>query len=572
MINRTHLEKRIDTGRGLEKADLVLKGARVLDVFSGTWIKGDVAISDGVVVGIGETYRGKKEINLKGKYLVPGFIDSHVHIESSLMAPSEFEKAVLPRGTTSVIVDPHEIANVMGTRGMDYILKSAEKATLDFFVMLSSCVPATHLETSGATLSTKDLLPYKNHTKVLGLAEMMNYPGLLNKDPEVLDKLVAFQDMHIDGHSPMVRGKDLNAYLSTGVKTCHECISLAEAKEKVERGMQVLLREGSVAKNLTQLAPVLTAYSSPKVSLCTDDRNPLDISEEGHVDHLIRQAIKTKIAPEIVYRSASWSTAQAFGLKNYGAIAPGFFADIVVLNNIKKCDVAMTFKKGVVIRSEKDIPKLSVDAPMENTMNFKPPQPDALEIRGSDGEYRVIGIIPGEIITDDCVESLKSSDGIVQPDLKRDVLRIAVVERYGHGSAPALGFVKGLGLKKGAIGSSVGHDSHNAVVIGHNTKDMAAAFKRLKEIGGGFVVIQDEKVIGELPLPIAGLMTDSPHQKVYGQIKKLRAAARKVGCKIEEPFLQMAFLCLPVIPSLKITDKGLVDVNKFKLVDVVAAR
>lgn len=570
-LTKEQIETRIDTARGFRPAQLVLRNAKWLDVFSGQWLSGDIAIDEGVIVGVGEQYQGAQVLNLKGRYLVPGFIDSHLHVESTLMTPSEFEKTVLPRGTTSAILDPHEIVNVLGREGLEYILKCSEQARMDLYVMLSSCVPATHLETSGAQLSAADLLPYKHHPKVLGLAEMMNYPGLLNKDPGVLDKIYEFQDVHIDGHSPMLRGRDLNAYLSCGIKTCHESISQEEAQEKLERGMQVMLREGSVAKNLSELVGVLTEFSSPYVSLCTDDRNPLDILDEGHIDFMIRMAIKKGTSPAAVYRAASLSTAQCFGLKRVGALAPGYVADIVVLKDFKRCIVEKVFKRGRAVAAA-DLGQFTVDPPTQNSMRCRLPSADELRVPTSTAgkcKVRVIGVVADNIVTKNLEASLPVDEsGFIQPDLKQDVLKIAVLERHGHNRPAALGFVKGMGLKEGAIGSSVGHDSHNAVVIGASDADMALCFARIKEMGGGFVVVKDGKIKAELALPLAGLMTRASLREIYRGLKDLRRQARALGCKLADPFLQMAFLCLPVIPDLKITDMGLVDVNKFQFVPV----
>lgn len=566
---RSDLEEVIDVARGLKPSEFVLKNTKYLDVHSCRWLSGDIAIHRGRVVGVGDNYKGLKEISLKGKYIVPGFIDSHVHIESSMMAPDQFQLATLPRGTTGAIVDPHEIANVMGLRGLEYILKCAERATMDIYVMLSSCVPSTdHFETSGAKLMAADLLKYKNHPKALGLAEMMNFPGVLMKDPEVMTKLMSFQDVPIDGHCPMLRGRDLSAYIATGIRSCHESVTLEEAREKLEKGMQVLLREGSVAKNLKDLCKLLTPHASPKLSMCTDDRNPVDILDEGHMDHLVRLAIKSGIEPAVAYRAASWSTALAYGLKGRGAVAPGFEADLVVLNDFKKVDVAWVIKSGRVIKSEKDIPRLDVPAPKENSVRCEIPSLDKFEVCGPEGLFRVIEVIQNQIITKEKRVLLKSVAGVVQSDVKRDILKIAVLERHGKGRPLSVGFVNGMGLKRGAIGSTVGHDSHNAVVVGANDGDMQFALHCLREQGGGFCAVEDGKLLASLALPIAGLMTDAPLKEVYKKMKALRTITKKLGSKLHEPFLQLAFLCLPVIPELKITDVGLIDVTNFEKVDL----
>lgn len=567
--SKQDFENTIDVARGLKPADLVLRGAKYLNVFSGEWLDGDIAIFRGKIVGVGEKYEASKVMNLKGRYVVPGFIDSHLHIESTCMVPDQFQKMVLPRGTTGAIVDPHEIANVLGEKGLQYILDCAASSTMDLYIMLSSCVPATsHLETSGAKLSARDLLKFKNHPNVLGLAELMNFRGLLNKDPEVIEKVMAFQDRIIDGHSPMLQGKDLNAYLSCGIHSCHESVTLEEAREKLQKGMQVLLREGSVAKNVRELCKILDAYSSPKVSLCTDDRNPVDIQDEGHIDFLIRTVIKKGIEPEVAYRSASWSTATSYGIKNKGAIAPGFDADLVVLKDYKKVVIESVFKFGRQIKSELDVSDIDVTPPRENSIRYELPQQIDLKISDDSGKFRVIEVIPNQIITNSLEINMGVIDNEIKVDLKKDILKISVLERHGHNKPMVNAFVKGFGLNSGAFGASVAHDSHNVVVVGTNDQDMLECFKWMKTNGGGFVAINNGKVEGSLALPIAGLMTEQPYRVVYKHLKALRKASKRLGCKLEEPFLQLAFLCLPVIPSLKITDLGLVDVNRFKLVEL----
>ncbi len=569
MLKRNELEDLIDYARGVKPSELLLQGGKYLNVFTGEWITGDVAIAQGRIVGVGPGYQAERKVSVKGKYLVPGFIDSHVHIESTCMVPDEFQKVALVRGTTGAIVDPHEIANVMGVKGIQYFLDCAAKSTMNIYVMLSSCVPATnHLETSGAKLSAEDLIKLKNHPHALGLAELMNFPGLLFKDKAVLDKVMAFQDTPIDGHCPMLRDKDLNAYAAAGIGSCHESVTLLEAKEKLEKGLQIQLREGSVAKNVRDLCKILDAYSSPKISLCTDDRNPVDILDEGHIDYLIKLVIKKGIAPEVAYRSASWSTAKHYGIPRRGAISPGYFADIIILKDFKNVTIDSVYKDGKCYKKSEEIPTIPVEAPAGNTVKYEMPTVADLKISGDDGQYRVIEVIPNQIITNALEQKIISSDHEIKPDVKKDILKIAVLERYGHGLPMAKALVTGFGIKKGALGSSVAHDSHNIVVVGTNDEDMVACFKWMLETGGGFVAIDRNTVRASLPLPVAGLMTDAPVKDIYKNLKNLRATAKSFGCKLEEPFLQMAFLCLPVIPTLKITDRGLVDVAKFEFVSL----
>ncbi len=563
------LEKLIDVARGVEPADLVLKGAKIFNVFTGKWDQGDLAICGGTIVGCHDTYEGHREIDLSNRWIVPGFIDSHVHVESSCMVPSEYERAVLPRGTTGAIIDPHEIVNVLGIKGFDYFLECAAKSTMDFYVMLSSCVPATtHLETSGARIDVQDLLRYKNHPHVLGLAEMMNFPGLLFKDPTVLEKVAAFKDRRIDGHSPLLRGKDLNAYLSCGIGTCHESVLLEEAQEKLAKGMQILLREGSVAKNLKDLSPILNEITSPKISFCTDDRNPVDIFDEGHIAYLVKRALEFGISEVAVFRAASWSTAQHYGLQKKGALSPGYDADLVVLSDPHAVTVECVFKRGKKIQTVEDIPAMEVKAPAFNSISYHVPALKDFEVHQEDGQLRVIEVVPHQIITKGSKAHFCSQGGVVSSDCERDLLKIAVLERHGHGVPMAMGFVKGFGLKRGALGSSVCHDSHNVVVVGTNDHDMRECFQWMIQSGGGFVAVEGGRVKASLELPVAGLMSERPMQEIYARLRELKLASKQMGCVLDEPFLQLAFLCLPVIPELKITDRGLVDVNRFEIVDL----
>lgn len=565
--NRERFMDQIDKARGLRPVELVLRGAKYLDVFSGVWASGDIAIDGGVILGVGEAYQGQQTISLKGRWVVPGFIDSHVHIESTMMTPDGFQKAVLPRGTTSALVDPHEIANVLGLEGMEYILKCAELSLMDFFVMASSCVPATSdFETAGARLSAQDLVSLKKHPRIWGLAEMMNYPGVLFKDPEVLEKLQAYRDRPIDGHCPGLKGRDLNAYILAGPRSCHESVTRAEAAEKLRKGMQVLVREGSVAKNLKEMLPLFRDFTGPHLSLCTDDRNPLDIEDEGHLDFMLRQAIRKGVKPELAFKVASWSTAKAYGIPNKGALAPGYDADLVVLRDPRTVQVDRVLKKGIWIRKEKDVPPIVIAPPKGNSVRFIEPSVEDFEIREAAGVFRIIEVIPNQIITREASAQMVPVNGCLLPDLKKDILKIAVLERHGHDEPLAKGWVHGFGMKKGALGSSVGHDSHNCVSVGTNDADMAATFRWLKENGGGFVVISGGKIRAECPLPVAGLMTEEPLATVAKRLRALRKAYTQLGGTLAEPFLQLAFLCLPVIPELKITNKGLIDVTRFQKV------
>ncbi|CDL78190.1 ade [Brucella canis str. Oliveri] len=560
------LEWMIDQGAGREPADIVLKGGRFLDLITGELVESDIAICEDRIVGTFGTYRGKHEIDVSGRIVVPGFIDTHLHIESSQVTPHEFDRCVLPQGVTTAICDPHEIANVLGAEGIRFFLDSALETVIDIRVQLSSCVPATHMETSGVELLIDDLLPFADHPKVIGLAEFMNFPGVLAKDPECMAKLRAFQGRHIDGHAPLLRGLDLNGYIAAGIRTEHEATNAEEALEKLRKGMYVLVREGSVSKDLKALMPIITERHAQFLVLCTDDRNPLDIADQGHLDYLIRTAIAGGVEPLAIYRAASVSAARAFGLFDRGLVAPGQRADLVVVDSLEGCHAEIVLSAGRVVsealfaarKPVAEVGRNSVKAPRVTASNFRS--------QSNSGKTRAIGIVPGKIITQNLEFDLKVGPNGVEPDLERDVVKVAVIERHGKNGNIATGFVHGFGLKAGAIASTVSHDSHNICVVGASDEDIATAANRLGEIEGGFVVVRDGKVLAEMPLPIAGLMSTEPYETVREALRKLRHAAEDLGSVLEEPFLQLAFIALPVIPHLKITDRGLVDVDKFEFV------
>jgi adenine deaminase len=562
----TDLERRIDQGTGREPADIVLKGGRFFDLVTGELVASDIAICGETIIGTVENYEGREVIDITGKIVVPGFIDTHLHIESSLVTPHEFDRCVLPYGVTTVICDPHEIANVLGTEGIQFFLDSAEQTIMDIRVQLSSCVPATHLETSGADLPIERLVPFRNHPKVIGLAEFMNFPGVIHKDPICMAKLEAFQDGHIDGHSPLLSGRDLNGYLSARIRTDHECTTAAEAMEKIRKGMHILVREGSVSKDLHALMSILTERLSPFLALCTDDRNPLDIAEQGHLDYMIREAIRNGIEPLAVYRAASISAARAFGLRDRGLVAPGWRADLVVVDSLENCKAEMVFAAGRRVTNELFATRKPVAPVGLDSVKARVVKAADFGVPVAEGETLVIGVMPGKIITEHRRYRLPTSGNQTSVDLENDIIKVAVIERHGKNGNHANGFVQGFALKKGAIASTVGHDSHNICVVGVSEEDMALAANRLGEINGGFVVVEDGKVTGEIPLPVAGLMSLEPYESVRDTLHHLRKAAYALGTTLEEPFLQVAFLPLPVIPHLKISDKGMVDVDQFRLI------
>lgn len=565
-VSSQELAHRIAQGHGDEPADLVIKGAKLLDLVTGGLVESDIAICGDTIVGTYGSYEGRQVIDAKGLIAVPGFIDTHLHIESSLVTPLEFERCVLPHGVTTAICDPHEISNVLGVEGIRYFLACAEAMRMDLRVNLSSCVPATHLETAGATLEAADLTPMMDHPKVIGLAEFMNFPGVIHRDPGCLAKLEAFSHRHIDGHAPLVRGKDLNAYLAAGIRTDHETTTADEAREKLAKGMAILIREGSVSKDLHQLIPLISRDTSPFLAFCTDDRNPLDIGEEGHLDYMIRTAIAEGADVLATYRIASLSAARNFGLFDRGFIGPGKRADIVLVEDLAACSVRQVLTGGRLVE-EALFADRAVIAPVGlGSVKSRKLSPADFAVKARDGETPVIGVVPGRIITERLSMALPSRDGEALPDLAQDAIKVTVIERHGRNGGIATGFVHGFGMKRGAIASSVGHDSHNLCVVGVDEASMAAAANRLIEIGGGFAVADGGQVTAELALPVAGLMSEEPFEAVRHDLEGLRAAAKALGVVLAEPFLQVAFLTLPVIPHLKITDKGLVDVDRFGFV------
>ena len=565
-VSRDDLKKRIGQALGETKADLVIRNTRFLNVVTGEIAQGDVAVCGDRIVGTYESYDGVEEIDGRDLTVVPGFIDTHVHCESTCVTPLEFDRCVLPRGTTTAICDPHEICNVLGEKGLRYFLDCAEGTALDLRVQLSSCVPATELETSGARLEAEDLVRHKDHPKVLGLAEFMNFPGVFHKVDGVLDKLAAFDGRHIDGHAPLLSGRELNAYLSCGIRNCHETTSAPEAMEKLRKGMQVLIRDGSVSKDVHALAPVIQPETSPFLGFCTDDRNPLDIAEEGHMDHLIRSAIALGAPMAHVYRAATWSAARGFGLFDRGLVAPGQRADLVLLDDLETCAVNRVIRNGKPVTPDSFAGRPAVVPVGLRSVKLHPVTVEDFAVPAAGSTQPVIGVLPGKIITAHLRLEVPARDGHLVADPQRDILKICVFARHGTNQNVGRGFASGFGFKEGALASSVGHDSHNVCVVGASDADMAIAVNRLIELQGGFVAVRNGQVVGELALPLAGLMSLEPFETVERHLRSLRASVKEMGCPLAEPFLQLAFLPLPVIPHLKITDRGLVDVDKFELI------
>ncbi len=577
------LKQAINAARGVDKADLVIKNVKFLDVFSGQFIAGDVAVKNGQIVGIIEEYQAEQVIDGNGMFLVPGFIDSHVHVESSLMTPARFQQAVLPCGTTSIIWDPHEIANVKGTEGIQWALDASEGLDLDVFVMVPSCVPSTtpemQLESSGAELKSADIEGFRNHPRVLGLAEMMNFPGLLHGEQDVMDKLVSFADMKRDGHCPGLSGKDLNAYGVAGIHSCHESTSLKEAQEKLSKGIHVLIREGSCAKNAETLLPMLNAYTSSVLSLCSDDRNPADIAAQGHINYILNLALQAGHKPEEIFRIASFAPAQIYGLNDRGAIAPGYQADFCLISLNQQNNWQMGFKVTQVFKSGKAITIDALEKAAEarayqsddQNIHMDPIQSHQIQIAANSvqAEVRVIEVIPNQIITKQKIATLNAANGFLQSDLNQDIIKIGVFERHHRTGRIGMGLVQGFGLKSGAIATSINHDSHNIIAVAANDEAMLQAIQRLQEIDGGIVVCDDQGNCTELALEVGGLMSNRHPDEIADAINQLKQHTRQLGCTLHEPFLQLSFLALPVIPELKITDRGLVDVTQFCLTSVV---
>ena len=561
------LEELISAARGEIEVDLLLEGAEIVNTLSGELHRADVAVHKGRVVGF-DCYSARECIDLSGFVLSPGFIDGHVHIESAMVTVPEYARAVVPKGTTSLVIDPHEIANVLGVEGIMYMLESSRRVPLNVYVMLPSCVPATKMETSGAVLDAESLSELMDDKRVLGLAEVMNYPGVIFRDPEVLKKIRLAGNKRVDGHAPQLSGRDLTAYIAAGIKSDHECTTLEEANEKLRQGMHIMIREGSAAKNLLDLLPLVTPQNARQFLFVSDDRHPADILREGHIDFMIRTAIKHGLDPIQAMQIASLNAAAYFGLKDLGAIAPGYRADIAVLDDLESLNVMKVIKDGKLVAEDGYLTARleSTPAPKDTTMRTGPLDVGSFRIRSEPSLVRVIGIIPDQIITKSLAIKPKTSKGLVVRDLDKDVLKMAVVERHMATGNVGLGLVKGFGLQAGAIATSVAHDSHNIVVVGVTDEEMLDAVLRVIEMGGGLAVVKDGRIKASLPLPVAGLLSEMYMHDVAEGIDDCIDAAHDLGCQLKDPFMTLSFLCLPVIPELKLTDKGLVDVAKFQLV------
>lgn len=572
----TKAEKIIRTAKGEMPADTVIKNAKVINVFTEEIYEADIALTDGIIAGVGKNYKGKEEIDVKGAYVSPSFIDGHVHLESSMLMPSEFAKLVVPSGTTTVVADPHEISNVMGLQGISFMREASKNLPLDVYMTLPSCVPATNLETSGVDLNSYDLALLIDAPWVLGIAEMMNFPGVVNCDSGVLSKIRLGLDKQkrVDGHAPHLSGKDLCAYAASGVCSDHECTTPEEAIEKLRLGMYVMIREATGARDLESLIPVLKSHNTRKCMFVTDDRHPKHLTK--HISRMVKKAVKEGIDPIKAIQCASLNTAEYFGLKNLGAIAPGYKADMLVLKDLENFEPHMVFKNGTLTAQDGKM-IINTDgliAPtLRGSVNIKYLYKEDFQIKAKSDTVKTINVIPKQLITKCSDEKIVVKDGLALPDTKNDVLKIAVIERHKATGNIGLGFVKGFGLKSGAMASTVAHDSHNMIVIGTNDEDMYYAAVELVKSQGGKIIVENGKTLAHLKLPIAGLMSDKSSQDVQADIKKLEDAARSISsntddCCLGDPFMSMAFLSLSVIPELKITDKGLIDVNKFEVAEL----
>jgi adenine deaminase len=560
------LARRLAVARGDEPADLVVRGGRVLSVHTREWLDADVAICDGWIAGVGE-YTGAEAIDAAGRHVVPGLIDAHMHLESSLLLVDEFAKLVLPLGTTTVVADPHEIANVLGTDGVHWLADACAELPLDVFFMAPSCVPASRFESPRRALTTGDLEGLLRRRRVLGLAEMMNFPGVIGGDPSELAKLSLDGAGHVDGHAPGVLGRRLQAYAAAGIGSDHEATTLEEGRQRLRAGMWLLIREASGARNLDALLPLVAEFGPSRIAFCTDDREPGHIAAAGHINSMVRRAVELGVDARDALTMASHNAASWHGLRDRGAVAPGRRADLLLLSDLEQFQPDLVLKDG---RLHVDPPAAPVPEWARRTVRVQPLSSNDLHTPSDGAPIRVIGLIPGQIVTESLVEQPAVSDGMAVADAARDLAKIAVVERHLGTGRVGLGFVRGFGLERGAIASTVAHDAHNIVCVGMDDGDMARAVGRLAELGGGMVVVDQRGVRAELPLPVAGLLSDQPLATVLAQSETLSQAARALGCRLDAPFHAMGFLALSVIPALKITDHGLVDVDRFELVPLAA--
>jgi adenine deaminase len=560
------LARRLAVARGDEIADVVIEGGKVFSVFTREWLETEIAICDGYVAGLG-SYAGKEVVHARGQYVVPGLIDAHMHLESSKLLVDEFARLVLPMGTTAVVADPHEIANVLGTDGIHWLADLADEVPLDIFFMASSSVPASKFESPRRALTLGDLQGLLHRRRVIGLAEMMNYPGVVAGDPAELGKLGLESASHVDGHAPGVLGHDLQAYASAGIRSDHEISSLEEGRERLRAGMWVLVREASAARNLEALVPLIEEFGPARMAFCTDDREPEHIAEEGHMNSIVRSAVELGVSPEDALVMATLNPATWHGLRDFGAVAPGYVADLLLLPDLESFQPEVVLKRGAPVE---EFPRPEVPEWVKHTVRVQPTASNDFAIPWEGGTARVIGLVKGQIVTEALQEEVRADDGVAVADPARDLAKIGVVERHLGTGRIGLGFVRGFGLERGAMATTIAHDAHNIVVVGIDDGDMARAVGRLSETGGGLVVIADRGVQAELPLPVAGLLSEEPYEEVVEASEACLQAARNLGCTFPAAFQTLSFLALSVIPKLKITDRGLIDVDAFEVVGLEA--
>lgn len=577
-LTKELLKRRIDVAAKRQPADLVVRNGRIVNVFTREIIQDSIAIVDGYIAGIGD-YEGLEIIDAAGKFIVPGLIDGHVHIESAMVTPAQFSNVVLPHGVTTIIADPHEIANVSGTEGIHFMLQASENIPLDVYIMLPSCVPATPFENAGASLAHSDLEPFYDHPRVLGLGEVMDFPSVFNTNDGMLSKIVnaKLKGKCIDGHASGLHADGINVYMSAGIRTDHECVSAEEALERLRKGMYVMLREGSAAKDLVELLKAVNEHNARRCLFVTDDKHLDEVIDEGSIDFNIKTAIENGIDPLLAIQMATLNAAECFGLKTKGAVAPGYEADFLVVNHLNTMDIEQVFKSGKLVAENGSVlspfrSKANMPSSIINSVNLEPIKSDHLEINIENGsKANIIEILPNMIVTKHIIEEVTADNDLFQTNIERDQLKLAVLERHKKTGNIGLGIIKGLGIKNGAIASTVAHDSHNIVAAGTNDLDLVNAINVTREINGGLVISQNGEILASLPLPVSGLMSDLDYKTVYEKIKRLNQCLIAIGCSMKfNPFVTLSFLALPVIPELKLTDMGLFDVKTFKHIGVKA--
>jgi adenine deaminase len=573
MLNYMNLPALLAAARGESPGDLLLRNGKIVNVFTGTIDETDLMIFDGRIGGIGSGYRAEQMVDLQGAYVLPGLIDAHVHIESSLCVPSQFAAAIVPRGVTTAVIDPHEIANVAGVAGVHFMQRAARHLPLHVVIMAPSCVPATHMETSGATLTADDLAALLAEGAVYGLAEMMNFPGVVAGEQGVLSKLSVFRSRPIDGHAPGLGGNALNAYAASGIGSEHECTTVEEAAEKLARGLHLFIREATNAHNLHTLLPLISPRNSRRISFCTDDRMPGDLLDQGSIDYMVREAVAFGVDPIEAIRMATLNSAEWFGLRDRGAIAPGRVADLLVVDNLHELHPEQVYVGGRLVaeagalRADVELPSLEAGLVVGDTVKVNW-QKVNFRISAQGHTARVIGVLENQLVTEERLLDVAVEDGVALADVARDILKIAVIERHHASGHMGLGFIQGIGLQRGAMAGTVAHDHHNLIVVGADDRAMELAALRVGELGGGLVLVDGEQVVAELPLPVAGLMSERPVAEVRAAYDRLLAAAHSLGSTLHDPFMAMSFMGLAVIPTLKLTDQGLVDVERFDFVDL----